>query len=126
MPCVQRARALLVGASSLVAVLCTLPTPVQSGEILDTLSPEARRTADMLVRQAVVHDRCPGHAELDDEAADFYVDLLSQALGEQPQYRALDADGRKVALLNLLHEMREAADAAPAPDCSKSYDARRT
>ncbi|HEU5282981.1 MAG TPA: hypothetical protein VFU53_04160 [Burkholderiales bacterium] len=126
MPCVQRARAILIGASSLVAALCILPTPVHSGEILDTLSPEARRTADMLVRQAVVHDHCPGRTELDDEAADFYIDLLSRALGEQPQYRTLDADSHKVALLNLLHEMQEAADAAPAPDCSKGYDARRT
>jgi hypothetical protein len=117
---------MLVGASSLVAVLCILPAPVQSGEILDTLSPQARRTADLLVRQAVVHDHCPGRAELDDEAADFYLDLLSQALEEHPQYRTLDADARKVALLNLLHEMQEAAEAAPAPDCSKGHDARRT
>jgi hypothetical protein len=126
MPCVDRARATVVTASSLVAVLCILPAPAQSGEVLDALSSQARRTADMLVRQAVVYDNCRGRAELDDEAAEFYVDLLSQALTEHPQYGTLDADGRKVLLLNLLHEMQQAVDAAPAPDCSKGYSARRT
>jgi hypothetical protein len=126
MPCICCARATLIGAPLLAATLCLLPAPVQSGEILDTLSSEARRTADMLVRQSVVYDHCPGRAELDDETAEFYVTLLSEALTEHPQYRTLDEDGRKGLLLNLLHEMQEAADAAPAPDCSKGYDARRT
>ena len=113
-------------ATALAAALCLLPATVQSGELLDALSSQARRTADMLVRQAVVHDGCPGAIEVDDEAADFYLNLLSETLMEQPQYRALDAVGRKVVLLNLLHEMQEQAEAAPAPDCSKGYDARRT
>lgn len=126
MPWNHRARATALAASSLMAVLCVLPTAAQAGEILDALSSQARRTADMLVRQAVVYDNCPGRAELDDEAAEFYVDLLSQTLMEHPQYRTLNVDGRKVLLLNLLHEMQDAAEAAPAPDCSKGFDARRT
>jgi hypothetical protein len=126
MPCNQRARVSALVATCLMTMLCVLSADVRAGQILDALSAQARRPADMLVRQAVVHDNCPGRAELEDEAANFYVDLLSETLMEQPQYRALDADGRKVLLLNLLHELQEQADSAPAPDCSKGYDARRT
>jgi hypothetical protein len=125
-PCNQRARASALAATCLMTVLCVVPARIRAGELLDTLSAQARRTADMLVRQAVVHDNCPGRTELDDEGADFYVGLLSETLMEQPRYRALDADGRKVLLLNLLHELQEQADSAPAPDCSKGYDGRRT
>ena len=126
MPCNHRARVPALAATCLMSALCVVPAEARAGEILDALSSQARRTADMLVRQAVVHDQCPGRAALDDEAADFYVDLLSETLMEQPQYRALEADGRKVLLLNLLQELQEQADSAPAPDCSKGDDARRT
>jgi hypothetical protein len=105
-------------------VLCLLPIRVSAGEILDAMSADARRTADMLVRQAVVHDNCPRRTELDEQSAGFYASLLTEMLMEQPQYRALDADGRKVMLLNLLQELQEQADSAPAPDCSRGYDAR--
>jgi hypothetical protein len=126
MPCNQRARVSPLAAMCLMTLLCVVSAEARAGEILDGLSSQARRTADMLVRQAVVHDHCPGRVELDEQVANFYVDLLSDTLMEQPQYRALDTDGRKVLLLNLLQELQEQADSAPAPDCSKGYDARRT
>lgn len=126
MPCDQRARASALAVTCLMTALCVVPAETRAGEILDAMSAQARRNADMLVRQAVVHDNCAGSTDLDDEAADFYVDLLSETLMEQPRYLALDADGRKAMLLNLLHELQEQADSAPAPDCSKGYDARRT
>ena len=47
-----------------------------------------------------------------------YVDLISAALADLPQYEALDADGRKLLLINLLGELQREALAAPAPDCT--------
>ena len=59
-----------------------------------------------------------GDYELDDHEADSFVGLLSDAVQEFPQYRLLDADGRKALLLNLVMEMQREAAAAPPPDCA--------
>jgi hypothetical protein len=85
---------------------------------MDTLSPEARRNVDKMVEYAVAYDHCRGDYELDDREADSFVRLLSGAVQELPQYVLLDADGRKVLLLNLLMEMQREAAAAPPPDCT--------
>jgi hypothetical protein len=101
-----------------LALLLGVPTAARAGTLMDALSPQARSNVDAMVRYAVAYDHCRGNYELDDHEADAFVALLSQAVEELPQYATLDADGRKVLMLNLLNEMQNAAAQAPAPDCA--------
>lgn len=102
-----------------LAVACMLAAPTaRAGALLDALSPQARRSVDMVVQYAVAYDHCRGDYELDDREADSFVGMLSEAIQELPQYATLDADGRKALLLNLLMEMQREAAVAPAPDCA--------
>ena len=105
-------------ATLALAVLFTVPFGAQAGELMDALSPEARQTVDQVVQDAVAYDRCRGEWEMEDHEVDSYVELLSETVKELPQYSALDPEGRKVLLLNLLVEMQQAAMATPAPDCA--------
>jgi hypothetical protein len=112
-----------VGFFTFAATLClafmlAAPAGVRAGQLMDTLSPQARRTVDDLVRYAVAYDRCRGDYEMSDAEADAIVARLSEAVQELPQYAKLEPDGRKVLLLNLLFEMQREAATAPAPDCS--------
>ncbi len=109
---------LTFAATLAVACLLAAPAGARAEALLDALSPQARRTVDRVVQYAVAYDHCRGDYELDDREADSIVALLTEAMQELPGYAALDGDGRKVLLLNLLMEMQREAAAAPAPDCT--------
>ncbi len=112
-----RAGSLTLAAA--LAAACMLAAPAaRAGAILDALSPQTRHNIDRVVEYAVAYDHCRGDYELDDHEADSIVATLTAAIQELPQYSALDGDGRKVLLLNLLMEMQREAAAAPAPDCT--------
>jgi len=108
----------LTSAAALAAV-CILAAPAaRGGPILDALTAPTRHNVERVVQYAVAYDHCRGDYELEDQEADSIVAVLSQAIQELPEYSTLDADGRKVLLLNLLMEMQREAAAAPAPDCA--------
>ena len=106
---------LTFSAALLLASMCA---GTQAGEIMDAVSPQARSNLDMVVRHAVEYDHCMRDSELDEQSVDAYIELMTDALAELPQYPALDSDGRKVLLLNLMFELQQAAMTAPAPDCA--------
>jgi hypothetical protein len=106
---------LTFAAALLLASMCA---GAKAGEIIDAVSPQARTTLDTVVRHAVEYDHCRRDSDLDEQSVNSYIELLSEALAELPQYAALDSDGRKVVLLNLLFELQQEAMAAPAPDCA--------
>jgi hypothetical protein len=112
-----------VGRFTFAAMLClalmlAAPAGARAGQLIDALSPQARRTVDELVRYSVEYDHCRGTYEMSDGEADAIVAQLSEVVQDLPQYAKLEPDGRKVLLLNLLFEMQREAAAAPAPDCS--------
>ena len=109
---------LTFAATLVVACLLAAPAGARAETLLDALSPQARRTVDRVVQYAVAYDHCRGNYELDDREADSVVAVLTEAVQELPGYAALDSDGRKVLLMNLLMEMQREAAAAPAPDCA--------
>ena len=113
-----RVGSLTFAAMLILAFFLVAPAGAHAGELMDALSRQARRDVDRVVRYAVAYDHCRGDYQLDDHEADSFVVLLSEAIQELPQYVALDVDGRKVLLLNLLVEMQREAATAPAPDCT--------
>lgn len=119
MPIVRSCRAAsLTFAAAFAVGLLAAPAATRAGALMDALSPEARRNVDRMVEYAVSYDHCRGDYELDDREADSFVRLLSDAVQALPQYALLDADGRRVLLLNLLMEMQREAATAPPPDCA--------
>ena len=106
---------LTFAAALLLASMCA---GAQAGEIMNSVSPQARSNLEMVVRHAVEYDHCMRESELDEQSVDAFIEVMTDALAELPQYAALDNDDRKVLLLNLMVELEQAAMAAPAPDCA--------
>ena len=100
------------------AVLAAVWSGAQAGQIMDAVSPQARANLETVVRHAVEYKHCRGDQPLDEPSVQSYVDLLSEALDDLPQYATLDADGHKVLLINLLVELQQEALSAPVPDCA--------
>src|SRR5512134_256579 len=110
-----RLTSLTFAAAVLLTAFCT---GARAGQIMDAVSPQSRANLEMVVRHAVEYDHCRPDQQLDDAQIQSYVDVISEALADLPQYVELDADGRKTLLINLLVELQQEALAAPAPDCA--------
>ena len=108
-----------------LALTLAAPAGTRAGHLIDDLPPQARRTIDAVVRYSVEYDHCRGAYQMGDAEADAIVAQLSEAIQDLPQYANLEADERKVLLLNLLLEMQQAAAVAPVPDCSVARVARK-
>jgi hypothetical protein len=117
-PIVRSFRAARLMFASVAVALFAAPAGAYAGALIDALSPEARRNLERIVEYAVAYDHCRGDYELDDREADSFVRQMTEAVQGLPQYALLDADGRKVLLLNLAMEMQREAAAAPPPDCA--------